>query len=33
LLVLAWVALGFVLIVAVLTFVQRALEKRWQVAR
>jgi glutamate transport system permease protein len=33
LLVLAWVALGFVLVVLVLTLVQRALERRWAVSR
>jgi glutamate transport system permease protein len=28
-----WVALGFIILVAVLSFVQRSLEKRWSVAR
>lgn len=32
-LVLAWVALGFVIIVLLLTLVQRTLEKHWSVAR
>ncbi|WP_410609297.1 amino acid ABC transporter permease [Amycolatopsis sp. lyj-109] len=30
---LLWVALGFIILVAVLSFVQRSLEKRWSVAR
>lgn len=30
---LAWVALGFVILVMILTLVQRTLEKRWSVAR
>jgi glutamate transport system permease protein len=30
---LLWVALGFIVLVAVLSFVQRSLEKRWSVAR
>jgi glutamate transport system permease protein len=30
---LLWVALGFIILVMVLTFVQRSLEKRWSVAR
>jgi glutamate transport system permease protein len=30
---LLWVAVGFILLVAVLSFVQRSLEKRWSVAR
>jgi glutamate transport system permease protein len=30
---LLWVALGFIVLVLVLTFVQRSLEKRWSVAR
>ncbi|SEP33553.1 amino acid ABC transporter permease [Amycolatopsis saalfeldensis] len=30
---LLWVALGFIILVAVLSFVQRNLEKRWSVAR
>jgi glutamate transport system permease protein len=33
LLVLAWVALGFIIVVALLTLLQRALERRWSVAR
>jgi glutamate transport system permease protein len=33
LVVLAWVALGFVIIVLLLTLLQRALERRWAVAR
>jgi glutamate transport system permease protein len=30
---LAWVSLGFVILVLVMTFAQRTLEKRWSVAR
>jgi glutamate transport system permease protein len=30
---LLWVALGFIILVAVLSFLQRSLEKRWSVAR
>jgi glutamate transport system permease protein len=30
---LLWVALGFIVLVTVLSFVQRSLEKRWSVAR
>jgi glutamate transport system permease protein len=30
---LVWIALGFIILVMVLTFVQRTLEKRWSVAR
>ncbi|HEY3712317.1 MAG TPA: amino acid ABC transporter permease [Amycolatopsis sp.] len=30
---LLWVALGFIILVSVLSFVQRSLEKRWSVAR
>jgi glutamate transport system permease protein len=30
---LAWVALGFIILVMILTLVQRTLEKRWSVAR
>lgn len=30
---LLWVALGFIILVAVLSFIQRSLEKRWSVAR
>ena len=30
---LLWVALGFIILVTVLSFVQRSLEKRWSVAR
>ncbi|MTD53571.1 amino acid ABC transporter permease [Amycolatopsis pithecellobii] len=30
---LLWVALGFIILVAILSFVQRTLEKRWSVAR
>ncbi|HEX5121476.1 MAG TPA: amino acid ABC transporter permease [Pseudonocardiaceae bacterium] len=33
LVVLAWVALGFVIVVLLLTLLQRALERRWAVAR
>ncbi|MET7996234.1 amino acid ABC transporter permease [Amycolatopsis sp. NPDC005232] len=33
LIALLWVALGFIILVAVLSFVQRSLEKRWSVAR
>ncbi|MGW4484662.1 amino acid ABC transporter permease [Amycolatopsis sp. NPDC004368] len=33
LIALLWVALGFIILVAVLSFLQRSLEKRWSVAR
>ena len=30
---LLWVALGFIILVSILSFLQRSLEKRWSVAR